>query len=133
MSVSKQEPTTILPQSGVGSESVANALTHPSIGVPILKHRDKTITVFCTEVVAAAAPGNLQVWVEVASQNDAAFYARLGTPVVIAGTGVNGAVQTVVLPWVTHSEFARLVVQTPVVVAGERWNVVGIFMARGDY
>ncbi len=132
MGVFKQEPTIVLPQTGAGTEAITDLLTHPSIGIELMRYQEKVVHVYCTEVVAAGVPPNLQFWIETAPANAAAFYGILGVPTVVVGTGVNGAAQVITLPWTAHSDWARVVAQALAVVAGASWTVVAYYSAKGE-
>lgn len=141
-----QAPVVILPTVapvGTETEAVANALTHVSLEFPVAHLVDKIIYIRATEVVAAVAPGVLNVWVELSphlTATLAGYWAAIGggggalaplAPVVEVAGGVNGRVHTIIIPWTAYSRFARLVVQTPVIVAGESWTIQALFSGRG--
>ena len=93
------------------------------------------------ESVVAGAPGNLQVWVETSPYPNATFttyWTAIGggggpvaplAPAVLVPTGVNGAAQTLILPWALHSAWIRVVVRMPVAAtpATDFWNVQVFF------
>ncbi len=118
---------------GTETETVADALEHTSIEFLVSNLTDKTIHITAIEAVAAGIPGNLWAWVELSpypTTTTPNYWAAIGggggfvvpsAPVVIVGTGVNLAVHGFFLPWVAHSEYARLVIQTPVPAAAAGW------------
>jgi hypothetical protein len=149
-----QVPTIILPHEAplfTETEIVADLLEHTSIEFPVEFIQEKEIHIVATEVVAAGMPGQLLCWVELSpwpSVNSAywpapypataAYWAAIGggggalppvAPLVEAPTGVNGAVHGILIPWAIHSDWARLVVQTPVAAAPATafWVVQAIF------
>lgn len=129
MGYSIQTPSLILPATWsllTAVELVADALEHTSIEVPTLYLQEKIVHVYAQEVLSAGVPGNLWVWVELSpyeSPDATAYWAAIGggggalapvAPTVLVATGVNGTEHTAILPWTIHSEWARVVVQTPV-------------------
>ena len=144
--MSSQWPAVLLPTIaplGTEVEAIADVLEHTSLETPTEFLQEKLIHVTCTEVVAAGVPGPLWLWVELSpflTTTSAAFWAAIGggggaiapfAPVILAGTGVNGTVHTVLLPWTMHSIFARLVAQTPVLVATAAWAIQARITAKG--
>lgn len=119
-----QIPTIILPQvapTGTEVETIADALTHVSIGFPLDALQEKVAYVYAT---AVGGPAPLNVWVELAPSDVAAAYVLLGAPTVLAVTG------SAIIPWTTHSSFARLVAQCPAWAAGS-WVLQCAFEAKG--
>lgn len=127
-----QVPSIILPQLwavGTETEVINDLVEHTSIDIPIEQLQEKLIHIFATEVVVAGVPGNLWLWVElspVSSLTSTVYWAAIGggggalvpvVPTIEVGTGVDGTVHTLTLPWAIHSPYARLVVQTPVAAA----------------
>ncbi|MDO8635686.1 MAG: hypothetical protein Q7R34_05495 [Dehalococcoidia bacterium] len=146
MAVIWQPSGLILPtvyQTELETESVADALEHTSIEVEVRHLKDKSIQIVAMEIVAAGVPGNLQMWVETSpypSTLSTAFWAAIGggggviaptSPVVGVGTGVHLTVHTFILPWSIHSEYVRLVVQTPVAAAAASWLVQARLSGKG--
>jgi hypothetical protein len=103
------------------------------------------VQIVATEAVAAGVPGNLWAWIELspyATPTSAAYWAAIGggggvivptAPIIIVATGVHATAHSFFLPWVVHSCFARLVIQTPVAAAlpGAFWVVQAIFSGKG--
>jgi len=147
-----QVPSVILPTIpdwlqfvGTETEAVDDLVEHTSIEFEVKYLRDKTIHISAVEVVAAGIPGNLWCWVELSpypTTISAAYWAAIGggggfivptAPLIEVGTGVTGTIHTIILPWNIHSEFARLVIQTPV-AAGlplAYWAVQAIICGQG--
>ncbi|MHB8084334.1 MAG: hypothetical protein ACYDHZ_00715 [Dehalococcoidia bacterium] len=131
--------------SATATETVADALLHRSAEFPIQNLANKIVTILATEVVLAGIPGPLNMWVELSPvpttnnniwptplPTSALYWAAIGggggalpptAPVIEAGTGVNLTPHTILIPWNIHSAWARVVVQTPVVVATAFWVV----------
>lgn len=151
-----QVPSIVLPQVwvlGTETELINDLITHPSVDIPVEMLGEKQIHITAAEVVFAGVPGNLQCWIElspVAFTTSDAYYSALGggggpidpatglpyiapvAPLVEVATGVNGTIHTILLPWVVHSPWARLVVWTPVAaaLATAFWAVQAIFSAK---
>jgi len=140
-----QIPAIILPTVaplGTETEAIADILEHTSLEFPTEYLQEKTIFIVATEVITVGIPGNLWFWVElspVPSTTSAAYWAAIGggggaivptAPVILVGTGVNGTVHTLSLPWAVHSPFARLVAQTPVFVATDGWTVQAVITGK---
>jgi len=77
-------------------------------------------------VIAAmvGAPGPLNCWVEISSTGVAGTWAMVGVPSVLAAAG------NIVLAWTVHSEYARIVLQAPALVAPNAWVATVIFEAK---
>ena len=128
-----QIPSPALPAviiTGLEMEVVADLVTHVSPDFSTEWLQEKAIHIMAVEVVLApGVPGPLQYWVEVSpvpSSISTAYFAAIGggggalppvAPFIEAGLGIPGTVHTMIYPWVIHSPYARLVVQTPVAVA----------------
>ncbi len=125
---------------GTETETIDDLVEHTSTEFPVEYLKDKEIHITATEVaLAAVAAGNLWCWIELSPYPSAnspywptplptatAYWAAIGggggaiLPTVphvevsglaaAAGTLVHG----IMLPWDTHSVWARLVLQTPV-------------------
>jgi len=77
-------------------------------------------------VVVSGVPGNMQCWVELSpylTTTTNLYWSAIGgggnflaptAPHIEVGTGLSLAVHTIMLPWQIHSEYARLVIQTPI-------------------
>jgi len=139
-----QIPVIILPTVsplGTETEAIGDVLEHTSlelqteVGGSIIRNFErKSVIIVATEVVVAGVPGALNCWIEVSpypSSVSTVHWTMLGVPVIIAGTGVNGALHNLVLPWDTYSPFFRLVVQTPALVATAGWAVQAMFCGQG--
>jgi hypothetical protein len=140
-----KNPSIILPTVaplGTEVEAIADALEHVSLeayipednGSTINQLYEKTIFVSATEVVAAGVPGNLNVWIEISpypTSVSVLYWAILGLPATIVGTGVNGTLHTVAIPWNTYSPFFRAVVQSPVPLATATWSVQVTYVGQG--
>jgi hypothetical protein len=149
-----QVPSIILPHEAplfTETEIIADLVEHTSIEFPVEFIQEKEIHIVATEVVVAGMPGQLQCWVELSpwpSVNSnywpapypatAAYWAAIGggggalppvAPLVEAAIGVNGAVHGILIPWAIHSDWARLVMQTPGAAAPATafWVVQAIF------
>ena len=133
-----QVPSIVLPTIwtlGTETETVADVATHTSIEFSVNSIQNKTVHVFAQEVVFAGVPGPLWAWIELSPYPTTVFggyWAAIGggggmlpptAPVIIAGVGVNLAIHGFFLPWAIHSEYARLVIQTPVTVATAVWLI----------
>ncbi len=131
----RQIPSIVLPNvnivTGLETEAVNNAVAHYSRMIPVWSLQEKTFEVYCTEVDVVLNPGPIQIWVEIAPANVAASFHRLGAITVLVPTGVNLTLQIAALPWVSHSEWARLGVMAVGAGAADQWAVQGIFSAKG--
>lgn len=140
-----QAPSIILPTVhplGTETETIADALEHTSLEFDVSKLEYKTVHIVATEVVVALLPGPLWCWVEISpylTTTSAAYWAAIGggggaiiptAPLIEAGTGVNGTVHTMILPWQIHSPYARIVIQTPVPGAAAGWIVQVMFSGQ---
>ncbi len=126
----QQIPTPALPAviiTGLEMEVVDDLVTHVSPDFYTEWLQEKAIHIMAVEIIlGAAVPGPLQYWVEVSpfpsSISTAYFAAILGgggalppaAPFIEAALGVPGTIHTMIYPWVIHSPYARLVVQTPI-------------------
>jgi len=111
---------------GTETETVNDLLEHTSVEFETEWLQDKQLQVLATEFITAGVPGPLWLWVElspVQSTTSAAYWAAIGggggglapfVPIVVAATGASLTAHPILIPWVQHSVFARLVVQTPV-------------------
>ncbi len=154
-----QAPSIILPRvapGGFETETINDLVTHISIEFPVEIFQEKQIHVVATEVAApATVPGNLWCWIELSpwpSVNNAmwaaplpanvAYWAAIGggggalapvAPLIEVATGVDGTVHSMLIPWVQHSVWARLVVQTPVSATPltSFWLVQAIVSGKG--
>ncbi|KKK49776.1 hypothetical protein LCGC14_3131640 [marine sediment metagenome] len=114
---------------GTEVEDIDDLVTHVSSEFYCADIQEKKAQIVAIENVTAGVPGNLRWWVElspVPSTVSTAYWAAIGggggalaplTPNIIVGTGVQATTHTDLLAWTIHSEFARLVVQTPVAAA----------------
>lgn len=96
-------------------------------------------------VVVSGTPGNLWCWVELSpypTTTTNLYWSAIGggggfmvptAPHIEVGTGISLAIHTIILPWAIHSEWARLVIQTPVAadLPGAYWAVQAIISGRG--
>ena len=119
-----QIPDLILPTTGV-VEMVNDAVVHYSKEIPLWSIQEKTIQIY--GIIAFGVPGPLNCWIEVAPYPLAlgALYTMLGVPVALAATG------SITIPWVAHSEYARLVVQAPGAGAAAIWTAFAMFSGKG--
>lgn len=144
MSGAFQIPVVILPTSapnGTETELIDDAVEHVSLelvaidGTSIVRNLvDKTAFVFAQELVVAGAPGNLQVWVEVSpypSIISASYWAVLGVPVTIVGTGVNNTIHTVAIPFAAYAPYIRVVAQTAIPSLTAAWACQIMFAGQG--
>lgn len=127
------------------AELVANLVEHTSREFNIADLQEKIIHIVAIESVAVAAPGNLWVWIElspVPSTVSTAYWAAIGggggtlaptAPLVIVGAGVDGTTHTEMMAWNIPSQYARVVVQTPVAagIPNDHWHVQVIFEGKG--
>jgi hypothetical protein len=140
-----QTPSIILPTvviTGIETETVNNILEHTSIEFDVSSLQEKIVWVTATEAVTAGIPGPLWAWIETSPYNSltgTAYWTAIGggggaiapiAPLILAGTGVNATVHGFSLVWTLHSVFARLVIQTPVLVATASWVVQAQFGAK---
>lgn len=132
-----QAPSLILPAFhplGTEHEDIDDLVCHISSEFYIADIHEKEVQVVAIENVAAGVPGNLWCWVElspVPSTSSFAHWAAIGgggnvnpatllpyivpvVPVIEVATGVNGTPHGIILNWVVHSAYARIVLQTPV-------------------
>ncbi len=153
-----QTPAIVLPvaaPTGLEAETVNDLLEHTSIEFPVPYLEQKQIQIVATEVVVAGMPGALNCWVELSplpSANSlywpaplpvsAAYWGAIGggggalppvAPLVEAATGVTTTVHPLNIPWLQHSAWARLVIQTPISATPLTafWLVQAIFSAKG--
>lgn len=133
-----QRPSIVLPTIapiGTESETVSDIAEHTSIDIPVKHLIRKVVHIVATEAVVIGPPGNLWVWVElspVPSTISTAYWSAIGggggvlaplAPHIEVGTGVTLTVHTFTLAWTIHSQYARVVVQTPVISATAFWGV----------
>jgi len=128
---------------GNETEVIADNSEHASIDIPTEYLQEKIIHIIATEIVVAGTPGNLWCWVELSpvdSDTSTAYWAAIGggggalaptSPVIEVGTGTNGTIHTLIIPWTSHSAYARLIVQTPSPSATAYWAVQAIFSGKG--
>ena len=128
-----QIPDIILPtsvglieKSLTNTEDINDLVEHTSLEVDVQALEYKTIHVLATEVVIAGMPGPLWVWVELSpydSATSAVFWWAIGggggamvptAPHIEGPTGVHLTPHPIGIPWVAHSSYCRVVVQTPV-------------------
>lgn len=141
-----QVPSIILPTAwtlGTETETINDTNEHTSIDIPVPYLQEKCIYITAAEVVAAGVPGPLWCWIELspyASAASIAYWAAIGggggaiaptAPTIEVGTGVNGTVHSLILPWTLHSPWARVVIRTPVVVATAAWAVQCLIGGKG--
>lgn len=110
-------------------EDIANLLEHISSEFYCADIHEKAVQIVAIENIAAGVPGNLLCWVElspVPSTISNAYWAAIGggggflapvAPLVEVAVGVDGTTHGIILNWVVHSPYARVVVQTPVAAA----------------
>ena len=136
-----QIPSIILPRvwaSGLELEAVTDALEHTSVEFQANNLMLASVHVTVVEVVAAGVPGPLLAWIELSpypTTVNGNFWAAVDGgggdlppdfPLTIIGTGVNGTRHSFFLEWGLTAQYARLVVQTPVPVAGATWTVQAV-------
>jgi len=141
------------------AEVVDDIAEHTSIEFPIEYMQDKIIYISAMEFPAAGmvgVPGALWAWVEISPYPSAldnyyeqplvasaVFWGAIGggggaiaptAPAIEASTGVSLTTHPIQLPWSTHGNYCRLVVQTPVAPAPGTlvayWIVTAIFAAK---
>ncbi len=150
--MSIQIPSIILPTvwiagdattvTGLELETVANALTHVGQELYVGDLEYKTVLITAIEVVTAGIPGPLNCWIELSpylSTFSTGWWTAIGggggavppvTPVIEVGAGVDGRVHGIIIPWVLHSPYFRLVVQTPAPVATATWTVQAVITGK---
>lgn len=111
-------PNLVLPSAGTGTETVNDAAVHYSLAVDVEKLQEKSVRVYGD--ITLGAPGNLLVWVELASEDTAGYYTMLGTESILVLTG-----KSAIISWTTHSKYARIAVQCPTASAIAYWDVTG--------
>lgn len=125
---------------GTEYENVDDNVAHYSDPIIVQDLQEKKFQVDAIEWVIMAAPGNLQVWVEVATYNYMArfggvvtpwVWAVLAAPAVIVPTGVMMTAHSVILPWTTHSFYARVGVLAPGAGAVDFWIVQASIEGKG--
>ena len=133
-------------------EDIDDLVCHISTEFNVTDIEEKTIQIVAIENVAAGVPGPLWCWVEISpvlSTVSVAYWAAIGgggnivvatllpyivptAPIIEAGTGVDGTPHSIIIPWVIHSSYARLVIQTPVnaALATAYWQVQAIIKGK---
>lgn len=136
-------PTLILPATwtlGTETETINDLVAHNSREVSDVNSA-KQVHIRAVEVVAAGTPGNLRVWVETSPYSNSQFttyWSAIGggggpvdplSPSILVPTSVNGAAQTLVLPWTMHTAWVRVVVRMPVAATPltDHWTVQVFF------
>lgn len=121
-------------------ELVNDAVAHYSDPVPVQDLQEKKFQVYATEVVNVASPGNLQVWVEIAPYAYTAnligittpmTWTQLGATTTIVATGVTLTAHSVILPWTSHSFYARVGVLAPGASAADFFSVQAYIEGKG--
>ena len=162
MPVSVQIPSIILPTVwtiGTETEDIDDLVEHTSIEFPVEHLQEKQVHIIASELAAAplAVPGNLWCWIELSPYPSAnstywplpfitstLYWAAIGggggaiVPLAphIEVSGLAGAAgtlaHTILLSWSTHSQWARLVLQTPVAAAlpAAYWIVQAMISAK---
>ena len=145
----------ILPQYhplGTEHEDIADLLCHVSSEFYCADTHEKTVEILAIENVAALVPGNLWCWIELSPVDSTvsfAYWAAIGggggvnpatllpyiapmVPLIEVATGVDATPHNIILPWAIHSNYARVVVQTPVAAAlpGAFWQVQVIISGK---
>lgn len=137
---------------GTEHEDIDDLVTHISSEFHIADIQEKNVQIVALENVVAGVPGNLWCWVElspVPSTISFAYWAAIGgggginpatglpyivptAPLIEVGTGVDGTPHTMMLPWAIYSEYARVVIQTPVAAAlpNAYWQVQVIISGK---
>ena len=124
-------------ETGEEPEDIDDLVEHTSREFYIADIQEKKVQIVAIENLTAGVPGNLLVWVElspVLSTISTAYWAAIGgggggiiptAPEVIVGTGADATTHPRLLAWTMHSEYARVVVQTPIAadVATAIWQV----------
>jgi len=154
-----QIPSLVLPawwEALTDTENILDLVTHVSVEFPVTYLQECSITIMAIEVVNVGAPGPLNVWVELSpypTLNNNMWPAPLPAtglmwhaigggggalppvaPLVIVGGGAPGlTIHTEGLAWVQHSEWCRIVVQTPVNAGlpADFWMVQVWFHGKG--
>ena len=149
-------PTTWADGTGTlaSTETVADAVTHISIDLHTQYFQEKLVQIYALEVVGAAvAPGPLWAWIELSPYprahdsniwpyplpTSAATWGAIGggggalpptAPTIEVGTAVNLTGHNILLPWTIDSNWARLVVQTPAIIATAWWVMQVYFSGK---
>jgi hypothetical protein len=140
-----QVPSIILPTvSPLGTETqqISGATKYYSLEFSTRNLQEKCIQIFAEEVDAVGAPGALWAWVELSpypTTTTGLYWAAIGgggglvapvLPTTITGTGTSLTIQGAILAWTVHSEYARLVVQTPAFSATAVWLVQAMISGK---
>jgi len=140
-----QVPSIILPTvwvTGLETQQIAGALPFYSIEFSTRNLQEKTIQIFAEEVDVVGSPGPLWAWVELSpylTTMTGLYWAAVGggggtqaptIPTIINGTGTSLTVQTTMLSWTMHSEYARLVIATPAPSATAVWLVQAMMSGK---
>lgn len=152
-----QTACVLLPQIaplGTETQAIADLVTHTSLEIDTTHLQEKRVSLVAIEAVVLGVPGNLLWWVELAVARTATsplFWSAINggggaldgaawaaptaplAPNVIVGTGVHLARHNDFIAWTAHSQFARVVVQTPVAAAlpAAFWAVQVLFEGVG--
>ena len=142
-----QAPSLILPTFwilGTEIEDIDDLLEHTSREFYCADIHEKEVQIVAIENIAAGVPGNLLCWVElspVPTVTSAAYWAAIGggggalapiAPLVEVAVPLDAQAHGIILNWVVHSAYARVVVQTPVAAAlpNAFWQIQVIFNGK---
>jgi hypothetical protein len=140
-----QVPSIILPTvSPLGTETqqISGATKYYSLEFSTRNLQEKSIHIFAEEVDVVGLPGPLNCWVELSPYPSIVtplYWTAIGggggyvapvAPTIITGTGVSLVVQSTILSWTMHSEYARLVVKTPAPSATAVWLVQALVSGK---
>lgn len=117
-------------RSGLEVENVNDAVAHYSDPVVVQDLQEKKFQVYAIEWITVASPGNINIWVEIAPYDyfqmllgttTPGTWTLLGAVAVIVATGVTLTAHSIILPWTTHSFYARVGVQAAGASAPDFW------------
>lgn len=127
-----QAPSLVLPTFwllGTEYETINDLVTHVSREFYCADIHEKMVEMVAIENVVAGVPGNLWCWIElspVPTTTSNAYWGAIGggggflapvAPNILVATGVDATTHPLIIAWVIHSAYARVVVQTPVAAA----------------
>ena len=140
-----QVPSIILPTiwvTGLETQQISGTSTFVSIEFSTRNLQEKCIQIFAEEVDTVGSPGPLWAWVELSpypTTTTGLYWTAIGggggavapvNPTIITGTGTSLTVQGTILAWTIHSEYARLVVQTPIPSGSAVWLVQAMISGK---
>lgn len=132
---------------GLETELIDDLLEHYSREFYVGGIQEKVVHIMASEVTVVVLAAPIWCWVElspVPSTISAAYWSAIGggggywgypplAPNIIIGTGTADApTRMIAIPWTMHSNFARVVIQTPVApnIPLDYWLVQAIFAGK---